>query len=370
MNDDRLYWLGFSAFPGIGPVRFALLLHHFGSAKAIWLATKQDLISVGLGEKLTSHFLSFRQAFSLTSYSSQLHDLHIVPILLTDPQYPKLLHEISDAPFVLYVKGKRKDGLIPLDKNVAVVGTRQVSQYGASVTKTIVESLVSYGCTIISGMAYGVDAVAHETAIACGGKTIAVLGCGVDIIAPSVNSHIYRALTEDGHGAVVSEMPLGLRPTKGLFPARNRIISGLSLGVVVTEGADDSGALITARNAGEQGREVFAVPGPITSRLSAGPSRLIQDGATLITSALDIVTALGLAKPHAFKNNKTSVLPKGTTDEETKLLSLLGNGESFDIDTLVRESGLTAGSVAATISVLELRGVIRNTGEQTYTINE
>jgi DNA processing protein len=211
-------------------------------------------------------------------------------------RYPKLLKEISDAPIVLYGKGKKGEEPIDMERTIAVVGTRHPTEYGIEVTTQIVTDLVASGCTIVSGMAYGIDAVAHETAINHHGKTIAVLGCGVDICAPAANMHIYKKLTEEGYGAVVSEMPIGVRPSKGVFPARNRIISGLSRGVLVVEGANDSGTLITARNAGEQGRDVFAVPGPITSEMSKGPARLLKDGAQLTESADDILSSLGLAK--------------------------------------------------------------------------
>ena len=214
---------------------------------------------------------------------------HIGALTIDDARYPKLLKEISDPPFFLYVKGKRTDAPIDMDKTIAIVGTRKATAYGISMTKQFVRDLVRVGFTIISGMAYGIDAVAHETTIACGGKTIAVLGCGVDICAPYSNVHIYRKLSCEGFGAVVSEMPLGLRPEKGLFIARNRIISGLSRGVVVIEGEKDSGTLITARNAGEQGRDVFAVPGPVTSETSHGPAALLKSGAILAESVHDIL---------------------------------------------------------------------------------
>jgi len=289
MPNDLRYWLGLSAFPGIGPVRFSLLRTYFGTVKQIWDAPKDELIKTGLGEKLSDSFDSFRNAFDIAAYQKKLHDAHIGVLTIDDSRYPKLLKEIVDAPFLLYVKGRKTAKPIDMEKTIAVVGTRKASPYGIDVTKKFVRGLVEVGYTIVSGMAYGIDAVAHETAIACGGKTVAVLGCGVDVIAPFSNAHIYRKLTDGGFGAVVSEMPLGLRPEKGLFVARNRIISGLSRGVVVIEGEKDSGTLITARNAGEQGRDVFAVPGPITSSTSAGPATLLKNGAILIESVHDIL---------------------------------------------------------------------------------
>lgn len=277
MDQETAAWVGFSVCPGIGPVRFRLLLTHFGSAKAAWEAPLSDT------------FVRFRNSFDRDAYLLRLNKLHVSVLTLNNPKYPRLLKEISDAPFLLYVKGRGSK--INLEKTIAVVGTRRATQYGEDVTKKIVRGLVARGFTIVSGMACGVDAVAHKTAIEAGGKTIAVLGCGIDIMAPSSNASLYWAIVHGG-GAVVSEMPLGLRPAKGLFVARNRIISGLSLGVVVTEGADNSGALITARNAGEQGRDVFAVPGPITSTYSRGPARLLKNGAKLVESADDIIEEL------------------------------------------------------------------------------
>jgi len=208
---------------------------------------------------------------------------------ISDPKYPRLLKEIPDPPSVLYVRGKGSK--INLEKTIAVVGTRHVTPYGARMTKKLVTELVNLGYTIVSGLAIGVDTIAHQTAIDAGGKTIAVLGCGIDIIAPPSNADLYWDIV-NGHGAVVSEIPPGVVTDKKRFVTRNRIISGLSLGVVVTEGARKSGSLITARYAGEQGREVFAVPGMVTSVYSGAASFLLKNGAKLVESASDIVEEL------------------------------------------------------------------------------
>jgi len=367
MEEEKQYWLGFSVFPGIGPVRFGLLLKFFGSAKSAWGASEKMLQSVHFPQKLIEEFISFRKHFSFAHYQQQLHENHVSVLTLDDPRYPKLLKEISDPPFLLYVKAKKSDHPINMERTIAVVGTRQMTRYGKEVVERIVSDLVLSGCTIISGMAYGIDAAAHQSAIDNAGKTVAVLGCGVDIIAPASNQPIYKKLSEEGYGAVVSEMPLGLRPGKGLFPARNRIISGLSRGVLVVEGADDSGALITARYAGDQGRDVFAVPGPITSPTSRGPAQLLRSGAILVESASDILSALGLAKSLPNGNNRKDI-HKGATKEEQLLLDLLTR-EPLSVDMLVRGSGLTASIVAATITVLEVRDMVKSIGENTYAIN-
>lgn len=291
MDEETRYWVGFSLFPGVGPVRFKLLLDYFGSAKAAWNAPESGLRETGLGQKLTDEFIAFRKTSDLETYIGKLNTEHVSVLTLNDSRYPKLLGQISDAPFLLYVKGKKTDHPINLTRTIAVVGTRNITRYGTEVTQKLVTELVSYGFTIVSGLAYGVDAVAHQAALDAGGKTIAVLGCGIDIIAPPSNARLYADIAGGG-GAIISEMPLGLRPNKGLFPARNRIISGLSLGVVVTEGATKSGSLITARYAAEQGREVFAVPGPVTSMYSGAASYLLKNGAKLVESASDIIEEL------------------------------------------------------------------------------
>jgi DNA processing protein len=218
-------------------------------------------------------------------------DLHISVLPVTSSKYPALLKEIPNRPDTLYVYGRKPDVPMRMDLTIGVVGTRNITPYGKIVTKKLVAELVSHGYTIVSGLALGVDTVAHETAIECGGNTIAVLGCGIDIIAPASNARLYNRIA-DGHGAIVSEIPLGVRPDKRMFTRRNRIISGLSLGVVVIEGAENSGTLITAGYAGEQGRDVFAVPGPITSRYSRGPLKLIKNGAIVVESVEDILEAL------------------------------------------------------------------------------
>lgn len=213
----------------------------------------------------------------------------IVHITRDNPRYPRLLREISDPPSLLYVRGTGPK--INLEKTIAVVGTRHPTAYGITVTKKLVSDLVGQGFTIVSGLALGIDAVAHWAAIAAGGKTIAVLGCGIDIIAPPRNTDLYWRIVR-GYGAIVSEVPPGVRTDKKKFVTRNRIISGLSLGVVVIEGGEHSGTLITAKYAADQGRDVFAVPGQITNTYSRASSILLKNGAKLVESASDIVEEL------------------------------------------------------------------------------
>lgn len=362
MTEEQKYWAAFSAFPGIGPLRFKLLLEYFGNAKKAWEAKREELEEIHLGQKLTSKFLHFRNTFDVSSYTKQLALQHVNTLTWNDPRFPKLLKEISDAPFLLYIKSKPSMERIDMDRTIAVVGTRRATPYGIDITQKITEELVFNGFTIISGMAYGIDAAAHEAAIASGGKTIAVLGCGVDIIAPPINERIYKQLSEEGYGAVVSEMPLGMRPSKGLFPARNRIISGLSRGVLVTEGADDSGALITARYAADQGRDVFAVPGPITSPYSRGPTLLLKHGAVLVESADDIIDALGLSKRRYTKKSNAALL---TSKEEKCIIACLEEGTKH-VDEIVRLSHLPVPLTFSTLTQLEMKGIIKDIGGKMY----
>lgn len=368
MDAETKAYVGFSVFPGIGPTRFRLLTEYFGSAEDAWNADEKILKKIKLGEKLTNDFTNFRRKFNIDEYISVLTREHISVLPITSARYPTLLKQIPDAPFLLYIRGKRNETPINFEKTIGVVGTRKITPYGIEITSRLTRDLVAYGFTIVSGLAYGVDAVAHQTAIDECGKTIAVLGCGVDVIAPPSNTNLYNEIIA-GHGAIVSEMPLGMRPNKGLFPARNRIISGLSLGVVVTEGADDSGALITARNAGEQGREVFAVPGPITSPYSKGPLKLLKNGAKVVESVNDILDELGL---NLIKKSRLTGDPpkrRGETKAEQKILDLLSDRE-MHIDDLARSSGLPLTVAFSTVSILEMKGVIRDWGDKKYGLAE
>lgn len=363
MERELPFYLGFSLFPGVGPVRFGLLRDYFGSAQAAWEATEAQLVQVGLGTKLSSDFVAFRRSFNDAEYQQKLLEQHVSILLDTDPRYPQLLKQVSDHPFLLYIKGRKTGDAWDLSKTIAIVGTRKVTSYGAEVTDRLARDLVGYGYTIVSGMAYGVDAVAHRAALSCGGKTIAVLGCGVDIIAPPSNANIYHQIIEGG-GAVISEMPLGLRPNKGMFPARNRIVSGLSRGVVVTEGAEDSGSLITARNAAEQGREVFAVPGPITSMYSAGPAQLLKKGAKVVTSARDIIEELeGIGTADIARKKELNLSEfVGVEREVVTLLS----AQRLHVDEIVRKTHAGASQIISTIMMLEIRGVVRDFGDKMY----
>lgn len=361
--EERQYWLGFSVFPGIGPITFQKLLQYFGSAKAAWGSTVSELEQAGMGKVLAKKFDLFRSQFSLSHYGKKLKEKHASFLILTDNEYPKLLAQSKNPPFILYIKGTFRFNDLNHLSTVGVVGTRKITSYGREVTQLLTNELVQAGCAIVSGLAFGVDAVAHKSAIDSGGKTIAVLGSGIDICHPTTNLPLYNSIIQ-GHGAIVSEYPLGEPPSKGSFPSRNRIIAGLSQAVVVTEGAEDSGALITASNAASLQRPVFAVPGPITSRLSKGPFKLLQKGAKLVTSAEDILDELGLK---GVKRDKGDKRVRGDTPEEQKIIDLLQN-ESLHFDEIVRKTGLHSANLSVLLSMMEMKGLIKSLDSHTFSL--
>lgn len=288
---EKRYWLAFSVFRGIGPTRFRLLLDYFGSARAAYRASSKELTVIGLSPKLVENFVVFKNKFNFDSYYFRLKKLGIEAVCLEEDSYPKLLKEIPDAPFVIYSKSIKGIKSIADIKGIAVVGTRKMTEYGKTVTERFTGELVARGFAVVSGLAKGVDRIAHETAINSGGVTVAVFGTGLDSVYPPEHQALAERIVESG-GALISEFPPGAKITKANFAIRDRIISGLSLGVVVTEASGRSGTMITARFAAEQGREVFAVPGPITSDASRGTAELIKKGAKLINEVEDILEEL------------------------------------------------------------------------------
>jgi DNA processing protein len=365
MNSDDKYFIAFNVFPGIGPVRFKLLYDYFGTAKAAYLAPEKELSLIHLNSKIIADLIRFREHFDIDDYVLKLNKLAIFAITWDSPHYPKLLKQIPDPPFVIYIRGKKSSMPINLNRTIAIVGTRKITSYGTEITQHLTSELVNSGFTIVSGMAYGVDAVAHQVTLDQGGQTIAVLGCGVDVIAPASNTNLYHEIIESGRGAVISEIPLGERPVKGLFPARNRIISGLSLGVVVTEGADDSGALITARYAGEQGREVFAVPGPINNPYSQGPFKLLKKGAKLVSDVNDILEELNISNSVSKKPADYAQLVNQFSGIEKQIVSLLIN-ERLPIDEIGRKLNSDSSLISSTLTILEIRGIVKDYGGKVY----
>jgi DNA processing protein len=353
------YYLGFNLTPGIGPSRLARLVERCGSLEAAWHADPFELASAGLDGKTSAALLATRAKVNLDAALERAARMGVALLTLDDAGYPALLREIGGAPPLIYVRGQ----LEALDDwAVAVVGTRAPTAYGSEAAHTIAGELAAAGVCVVSGLALGVDTVAHEAALAAGGRTVAVLGSGVDLPYPARNRRLAERIM--GQGALVSDYPLGTAPAAANFPPRNRLISGLSRATLVVEAGEQSGALITVGFALDQGRDVFAVPGPIFARQSAGCNRLIRSGAGLARGAADILADLDLTAA-TVQREARAVLPDDP--DEAAVLALL-TGEPRHIDELGREAGLAAHVVAAALAVLELKGLARQPAPLCYTL--
>ena len=358
-DPDLPYWLALNQVKGIGPARFRLLLDAFGTAEMAWRADARDWREAGLDARTLASLERQRRRIDPDAELERLVRLRVQAVRVVDPGYPRLLREIPQPPPVLYVRGT----LTTEDEwAVAIVGTRRASTYGRQVTERLATELAAQRISVVSGLARGIDTVAHSAALAAGGRTIAVLGCGPDLVYPPENAKLAARIVEQG--ALVTEFPPGTQPEAGNFPARNRIISGITLAVLVTEAPEDSGAMITARFAGEHGRDVFAVPGNITNRGSTGANRLIQDGARLVLDISDVLTGLNLhLVPQQLELREE--LPTNAT--EARLVALLDAAhEPQHIDDLCHTSGLPVAEVSGALIMLELKGLVRLAGPMTY----
>lgn len=356
MNKDIQYWVATSAIPGVGTATFNYLLKHFKTLKKFWDAPVAQIKKLKVDAKTKDSILEFRANVDQKVYLSAVYEKGIKVVSSIDRDYPANLRQISDAPPVLYYKGT----LLPEDDlGVAVVGSRAATVYGRQVTEKLVSELASSGLVIVSGLARGIDSIAHKAALNAGGRTIAVLGSGVDTIYPPENRDLAEKIAQNG--AIVSEFPLGFPSVPSNFPARNRIISGLSLGVLVTEAASDSGSLITAGQAAEQGREVFAVPGPITSRMSEGVNQLIKEGVHPATEVEDILEILDIGKKKRTSSQDSPLQNKPGDKMQVKILAVL-DGQVKHVDAIVRESGMPIEKVSSALSLMELSGFVKNYG--------
>jgi DNA processing protein len=336
------------------------LLRHFGSPKAAWEANIKELAGApGIGEEGPEGLARRRSELDLVKEAAKLQCAGVNFICHNAPEYPENLLQIFDPPPVIFVKGT----LISSDKlAVAVVGSRKPSPYGLLVAEKLAKDLAAVGVTVISGMARGIDTAGHKGALAGGGRTVAVLGCGPDVIYPRENRRLVDNIA--ANGAVISEYPLGTPPEPWHFPARNRIISGLSLGTVVVEAAEKSGALITADFALEQGRDVMAVPGNIVSPLSRGPHKLIRQGARLVEGAGDIIDEMGLERLFPIPEEGTDGTVKMSVEEKAlyNLLSL----EPVPLDELIDRTGFSPQKAMAALMYLELKGLTRQMPGKLY----
>ena len=357
--DQQSYWLGFSLVSDFGSVRIKQLLNAFGSLEEAWNASPSQLYQSELNSRLVQKLLNARAKLDLDSEMEKVKQAKAQVVTLADTNYPALLREIPDAPAVLYIRGT----LIPEDRlALAIVGTRKATKYGRDVAYSLSRHIATHGVTIVSGLAQGIDAAAHEGALAAEGRTIAILGCGIDSIYPREHTALAERIMQQG--AIISEFPIGVPPIGKNFPRRNRIISGLSLGILVAEAPESSGALITAETALEQGREVFAIPSNIFNPLGRGTNRLIQDGAKLVMRISDILNELNIVYTHQQTRQETTRISPAN-QEEAALLQHLG-ADPIHIDELVRLSNLSTSVVTSTLTILELKGVAEMVGGMQY----
>ncbi|KPK45680.1 MAG: hypothetical protein AMJ77_07035 [Dehalococcoidia bacterium SM23_28_2] len=368
-TSDTQYWVAFNRIPGIGRARYSLLEKHFGRLANAWTATPAELRAAGLDEKTAATIVAQRPRISPEAEMERLAKYGVQAITWNAPAYPPRLKEIYDLaypprlkeiydlPPVLYLRGE----LTEADEwALAVVGTRRPTPYGRQVAEHLAADLASQKITLVSGLARGIDSIVHRAALDCGGRTIAVMACGLDIVYP--REHLKLAQEVREQGALVSDYPLGIQPQGQFFPRRNRIMSGLSLGVLVVEGDLKSGALITANLALEQNREVFAVPGSVFSAQSRGTNRLIQEGAKLVQGVQDILEELNLTMvPQQLEMKELA-----PADDTEQLLLRHISTEPIHIDEVRRRSGLPIAAVSSALAMLELKGLVRQMGPMSY----
>lgn len=357
---DIRYWIALSQLPDVGPVRAKNLLSVFGSPERIFSAGPGSMPgSQGIWSRIALNIQEFSGWEAIEKQIAIMAHQNIRAVPYSDPSYPEMLRSVEDAPVVLYQKG----GFLREDRYaIAVVGSRKPTDYGVSVAGRLSEDLASMGFTIVSGMARGIDSLCHRGALKAGGRTVAVLGSGLDIPYPPENKSLMEKIALQG--CVISEFPPGTRPEKENFPKRNRLISGIALGTLIVEATDNSGSLITAEYALEQGREVFAVPGNVTCVNAQGTNTLIRRGAILVRKAEDILEELAPLLKGFLKLQDRAA--RDITEEEKRLCDLL-SGEPKQVDTIARESGLPASKVLGVLLGLELKGAVRQiTGKRFY----
>ncbi|MDH4161310.1 MAG: DNA-processing protein DprA [Nitrospirota bacterium] len=349
--EKTLSWIGLISVPGVGRTTFRKLVSLFGSPRAALGASASDLRESGVSERLAGIIAghSWREHAERELEMARAAGVSVVTD--DDPSYPAGLRGTSDSPVFLYIRGNIAAAD---DQALAIVGTRTPTPYGTTVAGRMARELARAGITIVSGMARGIDTQAHLGALAAKGRTIAVLGCGIDVAYPPENRELMERIAASG--AVVTENPFGTPPESGYFPARNRIISGLSRGTVIIEATEDSGSLITADYAVKQGRTLFAVPGNVGSPTSRGPNSLIKKGAVLVEHAGDILSRIG--RPDAVPAaDRSRPLPEMSEDERRTFLAL--GMEAKHIDQVASETGGNASRTGSMLTLLELKGLVK-----------
>lgn len=350
-NDQNLYWIALGKVPQVGPVLIKRLLQAFGTPEAVFSAGRQQLQQVkDIGSKTADSIMRGPDLDYAKRQLEIIEKKRVRVITYNSDEYPSRLKQVYDPPHILYVKGELR---AEDTRAVAVVGSRHATHYGKSMAETVAGQLAVAGVTVVSGLARGIDSTAHRAAISAGGRTLAVLGCGIDVIYPPENASLYEAISQ--HGAIISELPCETPPDGPNFPRRNRIISGLSLGVVIVEAGRKSGALLTAEHALEQNREVFAVPGNITSMTSSGTNALIKQGARLVTSAEDVLSELKFILPDGKPSTPSQVVD--LDPEQSRLFDLIED-EPVHVDILARRSGVDVSRLLGLLLEMELKGAV------------
>ena len=355
--ESKVFWVGFNLVKGIGAVRLRALLDHFGDLALAWDAPADALLASGLNARLVEKILQVRRQVDLEKVWDSIQNQGIKVLTWVDPDYPERLREVDQSPPVLYLRGT----FLPDDATaVAIVGTRRVTAYGRQVADELATCLGHNGVTVISGLARGTDAVAHQAALKAGGRTVAVLGCGVDRIYPPENRQLAEQIM--AQGCLMSDYPVGTPPEGANFPPRNRIISGLSLATVVIEAGEESGALITASFAAEQGREIFAVPGGIYAPQSKGANRLIQQGVRPLLAAQDVLEALNLT----MVNQQVAARRALPADAlEASIFQSL-SGDPVHVDEICAQLNQPIEKLSAALAMMELKGMVRQVGGMNY----
>lgn len=351
------YLLALNAHEKIGSQTLKKALAPFASPEELWKCAELDL-KKQLDERIANLVIEARNNFDPQTEVTKIQKLGIGYVTIFDKDYPPLLKEAHDAPVVLYVRGSLESLAKP---SIAIVGSRKYSNYGKNSCLRLARDLAESGVIIVSGLALGIDTIAHQAAVESGTPTIGVLGCGLGQVYPSSNFLLAKKMIDCG-GAIVSEFPPGTQPMKYNFPQRNRIIAGLSLGTLVIEAAEKSGALITAYGALEYNREVFAVPGNIDSVNSVGTNVLIQNGAKLVLKVKDILDELNIEAKTIEQKNRL-LMPE--TNDEKKICEILNLGEKL-VDDIINESGLNVVAVNTTLTMLEMKGLVLNLGGGRY----
>ena len=354
-----------NGLPHIGPITLSRLMKQFsGDAVALMNASENELKEVeGVGKKIAMTIKDWREHFDLNKELKGITEIGVEFISFENPEYPVLLSKIADPPIGLYKKGPMS---LESVRCISIVGTRRPTLYGQRIAKKVAGRLARAGFCIVSGLARGVDAAAHEGALEVGGKTVGVLGCGIDIVYPPENKELYDRMIQDG--AILSEFPIGRPADRQTFPMRNRVVAGICEAVIVIESARKGGSLITARMAGEQGRGVFAFPGRVDQETSAGCHELIRDGAVLVTCAEDILDDLGSEGQglldlqldvHEKRKEETAEAPKpNLSNEEQAIFDILKQGEALSQESIMQQCGQPAHVTAPTLMSLELKRLI------------